>query len=346
MHLEKAIMGKKKKVQFIINPISGGTSKGLIVKAINSRMDKNSYEWDVAYTAHGGHGAEMARELAALNYDVVVAVGGDGTVSEIASSLVNTKTALGIIPCGSGNGLARHLHLPLEYTKAVDVINECSVKVIDYGKINDQPFFCTCGMGFDAYISAKFDKSLKRGPITYVENAIREIINYSPETYTLIDENGEENTYKAFCITCANASQYGNNAYIAPKASLEDGLIDVTIVEPFNIAEAPVLAVQFLNGTLPNKGHVKMFQTKKLHIRREGEGYLHRDGDPFVGGRDIFIEAVPHDLNVVVNKNARMKPISFIQAVSIVFRNKLYANTVLGQTISRSGREIIEKLGL
>lgn len=346
MHSKQKGMNKKKKVQFIINPISGGTSKKLIVRAIETRMDRNLYEWDVVYTTHGGHGAEMAKELAEQNYDVVVAVGGDGTISEIASSLVNTQTALGIIPCGSGNGLARHLHLPLEYAKAVDVINECAIKTIDYGKINNQPFFCTCGMGFDAYISAKFDKSMKRGPITYVENAIREIVNYTPETYTLIDENGKENTYKAFCITCANASQYGNNAYIAPKASLEDGLIDVTIVEPFNIAEAPVLAVQFLNGTLPNKGNVKMFQTKCLHIRREKEGYLHRDGDPFIGGKDIYIEAVPHDLNVIVNQKAKIKPISFIQAVSIVFRNKLYSNTVLGQTVSRSGKEIIEKLGL
>ena len=201
-------------------------------------------------------------------------------------------------------------------------------------------------MGFDAYVSARFDNSSKRGPIGYVENAFREIQGYKPQNYTLTDDKGNIYTCKGFCITCANASQYGNNAYIAPKASLEDGLVDVTIVEPFNIAEVPLLAIQFLNGKLPNKGNIKMFQTRKLHVEREQEGYLHRDGDPFWGGKEVDIEAVPHDLKVVVNGQAEIRPISFIQAMSIVFKNKIYSNTVIGQTIAQSGREIIEKLGL
>ena len=147
-------------------------------------------------------------------------------------------------------------------------------------------------------------------------------------------------------ITCANASQYGNNGYIAPKASLEDGLLDVTVIEPFNFAEAPLLAIQLLNGTLPNKGNVRMFQSRKLRIIRESEGWLHRDGDPMWGSREIDIRAVPHQLRVVINSAATIKPISLIQALSIVFRNKLYANTLLGQTIAQSSKEILDHLNL
>ena len=339
-------MSRKQHILFVINPISGGTSKHLIESAIESQMDSRKFSWRIVYTSYSGHAAVWATMAVENGWDAVVAVGGDGTINEIARSLVNSRTALGIIPCGSGNGLARHLHIPLEYRKAVDLINTYEVRAFDYGRINDQPFFCTCGMGFDAYISAKFDASLKRGPITYLENAVREILNYKPETYILEDENGERTEHNAFLITCANASQYGNNAYIAPKASMDDGLLDVTIIEPFNFVEAPILAIQFLNGTLPNKGNVKMFQTRWLKVLRQAEGYLHRDGDPFWGGREILLEAVPQQLRVIVNGRAKIKPLPFLQALSIVFRNKMYSNTVLGQTIANSSREILEKLGL
>ncbi|MBP3773979.1 MAG: diacylglycerol kinase family lipid kinase [Bacteroidaceae bacterium] len=339
-------MDTRQRILFIINPISGGTSKHLIETAIESTMDSSRFDWRIKYTSYSGHAAVMATMAVENGMDAVVAVGGDGTINEIARSLVNSRTALGIIPCGSGNGLARHLHIPLEYRKAVGLINEYQVKAIDYGRINGLPFFCTCGMGFDAYISAKFDSSMKRGPLSYVENAVREILNYKPETYLLEDENGNVSEHKAFLITCANASQYGNNAYIAPKASMDDGVLDVTIIEPFNFVEAPILAIQFLNGTLPNKGNVKMFQTRKLKIQRQGEGYLHRDGDPFWGAREITLEAIPQQLHVIINQRANIKPLPFIQALSIVFRNKMYSNTILGQTIANSSREILEKLGL
>lgn len=337
-------MNAKRKLLFIVNPISGGTKKKIVLDAIESNIDSAKYDWEISYTSYKGHAKELSLKAVEDKYDVVAAIGGDGTVNEIASTLINTDTALAIIPCGSGNGLARHLHIPLQYTKAVELINRFDVKAIDYGTINERPFFCTCGMGFDAYISAKFDKSLKRGALTYVENAVREVINYKPETYTLINEDGTEMTYKAFCVTFANASQYGNNVYIAPKASMEDGLIDVTVIEPFNYAEAPILAIQFMNGILPSKSTVKMFQARKLTIHREKEDYLHCDGEPFHGGKEVVVEAHPHSLKVVINKNAKIKPITLIQSLSIIFRNKLYANTILGQTISNSSKEILEKI--
>lgn len=337
---------EKKKIRFIVNPISGGTSKNLIIDTISEFIDRERFSFDIVQTAYAHHAYELAAQAVKDELDIVVAVGGDGTINEVASAVVSSKTAMAIVPCGSGNGIARHLHIPLEYRKAIELINACEIQPIDYGKINEKPFFCTCGMGFDAYISSQFDKTTKRGPIAYLENVMREVINYQPEVYTLETEDGKLKEVKAFLITGANASQYGNNVYIAPKASVQDGLLDITIIEPFNFAEAPLLTLQFLNGTLPNKGNVQMFQTRSLRIHRQSEGYLHRDGEPFWGGQVIDLQNEHKQLNVVVNKNAKIKPISFLQSMSIVFRTKLYSNTTLARVITNSGKDILEKLGI
>ena len=222
----------KKSVVFLVNPISGTHSKKELPELIDAVLDKELFDYRILYTEYAGHAAEMARQFAAEQTDIVVAVGGDGTVNEVARSLVHTQTALGIIPCGSGNGLARHLCLPMDMGKSIEIINQCCIEQFDYGVINDLPFFCTCGMGFDAFISFKFAEAGKRGPITYVENVLKEGLKYKPETYEVEDETGAKR-YKAFLIACANASQYGNNAYIAPNATMKDGMMDIVILEPF-----------------------------------------------------------------------------------------------------------------
>ena len=192
-------MSTKKRIIFIVNPISGTDSKEHIPEQIAEVMDEEHFDSEVRFTEYRGHAAELAREAAKEGVDVVVAVGGDGTVNEVARSLVHTDTALGIIPCGSGNGLARHLCIPLNVTKALELINTCQIEAFDYGVINGLPFFCTCGMGFDAFISLKFAEAGKRGPITYVENVLKEGLKYKPETYEIVDDTGTSR-YKAFLI--------------------------------------------------------------------------------------------------------------------------------------------------
>ena len=211
-------MSKKREITFIVNPISGTHSKDEMPAILESRLDKDLFDASLRFTEYAGHAAEIALDCAEKGQDIVVAVGGDGTVNEVARSLTHTNTALGIIPFGSGNGLARHLCLPMDAKKAVDIINACKIEAFDYGVINNQPFFCTCGMGFDAFISFKFAEAGKRGPITYVENVLKEGLKYKPETYEVTDDTGARK-YKAYLIACANASQYGNNAYIAPGAT-------------------------------------------------------------------------------------------------------------------------------
>ena len=293
----------KKKAVFVINLISGTSDKAAIPGLIDQYLDKTKFEYEIAITQYAGHASEIASKAKDDGVDVVVAVGGDGTVNEVARAIVHSNTALGIIPCGSGNGLARHLRLPLNVRKAIDVINRSEVRQLDYGIINGYHFFCTCGMGFDAFVSMKFAEAGKRGPITYVENVLREGLKYKPETYTIEDENSTLQ-YKAFLISCANASQYGNNAYIAPQASMSDGLMDVIIMEPFDVFEAPQISIEMFSKTLDKNSKIKTFRTRHLHIHRDKPGVIHYDGDPVMTGADIDIELKPKGINIIVNTMA------------------------------------------
>ena len=290
----------KKRIVFIINPISGTEEKESIFDLITRKLDRDKIDYQVEWTRYAGHAEELTRRYVEQRFDAVIAVGGDGTVNEIARELVQTPVALGIIPCGSGNGLARHLHIPLETIGAVRVINQFVVECLDYGKINDVPFFCTCGVGFDAFVSSKFAQSEKRGMLSYLENTLREGLKYKPDTYE-IDIEGETSKYKAFLIACANASQYGNNAYIAPHASMSDGLMDVTIMEPFTMLEAPQIAIQLFNKTLNLNSRIKTFRCKNIHIHRERPGVVHFDGDPMMAGTDIDVQLIGNGLNIITN---------------------------------------------
>lgn len=297
----------KQRILYIVNPISGTQRKQGIAKQAIEMTDHDRYEATAATTEYAGHATMLAQQAAAQGIDIVVAVGGDGTVNEVGRALVHSETALGIIPCGSGNGLARHLRIPLNTAKAVGIINQGVVHKLDFGLINDHPFFCTCGVGFDAFISEKFAEAGKRGPLTYVENALRLGLKYEPQTYIIEDENGVE-TCRAFLIACANASQYGNDALIAPNASMKDGLLDVVLMEPFKPIEAPQVALQLFNGTLPANSHVKTFKASSLRIRREGRGVAHYDGDPFLTGDIINISLQHRSFKVVVNPNKDTTP--------------------------------------
>ena len=194
-------MTERKKIVFIVNPISGTQGKKAILKNIDERLDKSRYDYQIVETQYAGHATEIAKAAVEDKIQVVVAIGGDGTINEIARSLIHTDTALGIIPCGSGNGLARHLRIPMDHKAAIDILNKGLQITIDYGKINDIPFFCTCGVGFDAFVSLKFADSGKRGLLTYLENTLHESLTYQPETYEIENEEGTVR-YKAFLIAC------------------------------------------------------------------------------------------------------------------------------------------------
>ena len=178
-------MSDKRKIVFVYNPVSGAHRLIPVIPIIERFINRDLYDFSIVSTQYAGHGTELARQFAALNYDAVFAVGGDGTVNEIGCGLIGTDTALGIIPCGSGNGLARHLGISLDPFKAVKWLDKSVFRKIDYGMIENHPFFCTCGVGFDAKVTDVFSKAGSRGVLTYLESIMKEIATYRNETYKI-----------------------------------------------------------------------------------------------------------------------------------------------------------------
>ena len=312
---------RRNKIIFVVNPISGTQGKKAILRWIDERMDKSIHDYSIVKTEYAGHATQIAAAAVNEGIDTVVAIGGDGTINEIARSLVHTSTALGIIPCGSGNGLARHLRIPMDPKAAINIINHGKRLSIDYGKINNIPFFCTCGVGFDAFVSLKFADSGKRGLLTYLENTLHESLTYQPETYEIENEEGSVK-HKAFLIACGNASQYGNNAYITPQASVTDGLMDVTILEPFSVLDVPSLSFQLFNKTIDQNSRIKTMRAQKIKIHRSKEGVLHFDGDPLMAGKELEVEIVPKALQVIISdphKKIKQENENLLQVISGYF---------------------------
>lgn len=293
------VMNIKRKIVFVYNPISGSRRLIPVLPIIERFVNRDLYDYSIVSTEYKGHATELAREYAAKQYDAVIAVGGDGTVNEVGCGLIGTDTALGIIPCGSGNGLARHLGIPMDPFKAVKWLDKSIFTEIDYGMMGDQPFFCTCGVGFDAKVSDSFSKAGSRGVLTYLESIMKEIATYHNETYKLSFDNSSE-TFEAFFITCANADQWGNNAYIAPTASLQDGILDVIAAHPFNVVDAPLIAFQLFNKQIHKNPKVSVRKCRRVTITRDSEGPAHYDGEPVMLGKEIHIEIVSRGLKVLI----------------------------------------------
>lgn len=285
------------KVQAIINPISGVGSKRKIPKMIEEMCKEAGHELNLTFTEYAGHASIVTRQAIDQGADCVIAVGGDGTVNEIARSMVHTNATLGIIPKGSGNGLARELHIPMDARRALEVIISGHQTVIDCCQANDRVFFCTCGVGFDAAVSQKFAGEKRRGSITYLKSTIEEYLSYKPEVYEL-DIDGHSLQEKAFLVACGNASQYGNNAYIAPHANIQDGMLDITILSPFTPLDIASLGIQLFTRTIDKNSKIRTFKAETLTINRQHEGIMHLDGEPIMADAQINIRVIPHSLQV------------------------------------------------
>lgn len=279
----------KKKILAIINPISGTSRKEYVPETLNTFIDKEKFSITTRFTQHQGHATTLTKEAIKDNYYAVVAIGGDGTINEVASAICGSDVALGIVPCGSGNGLARHLGIPVNIEKAINILNLDNVESMDYCTVNDIPFFCTCGVGFDAHVSEKFAQSSRRGPLTYVQNALVEYLKYRPQKY-ILEMNEGIISEDAFLIACGNASQYGNNAFIAPKASMRDGLIDVTVMHPFTPIDSALLGILLFTKHLDQDININTYRTSELTIKRDKPGIMHIDGDPVMMDANLNIK--------------------------------------------------------
>ncbi len=290
----------KEKILFLINPISGTKYKGHLPELINKLVDSTFFDVEVIITKYKGEATEIVSQKLTENYGYFVAVGGDGTVNEIAKALINTTAVMAILPAGSGNGLARHLHIPMEPRKAIEIINKRKYQAIDYGLINNTPFFCTCGVGFDALIGEKFAQCKGRGLSNYVKTTISEYFNYQPETYRITIDNEQPFNHKAFLITFANASQYGNNAYIAPQADIYDGNLDICLLSPFQLYKAPGIGIRLFFRNIDKSRLMNIKRGSKILLERDSDGVVHFDGEPCHMSKKIEISLINKGLNVIV----------------------------------------------
>lgn len=289
----------RQKILFIVNPISGGLNKIFFPNLIDQHLNLELFDAHIIYTDYINHAKELAKKAIDTKYDIVVAVGGDGTINEVAGVLESSGKTMGIIPCGSGNGLARTLKIPLNHEKAIKKINFMNTINIDVGLIDGEKFINMAGMGFDAHISAHFAGSKNRGFTNYIKSTLLEISSYKSQKYKItIGEKTIER--EAFMLSIANSSQYGNNAYISPQASLNDNLLDLCIIKPFPLYHFPLLGFQMFTKRPHKSKYLEIIKVSRAFITRETEGPIHVDGEPLIKGKELTINIKHLALKLIV----------------------------------------------
>ncbi len=274
----------KKKILFIINPKSGTGRYRKVPSRVEAFLDKETYDYDICYTQYKGHATELAHKAVEDRVDMVVSVGGDGTLNEVVRALVGTQTALGILATGSGNGLARHLHIPVRIKDAVRLLNEGYTECIDTVALNGQVYASIAGVGFDALVAERYSHVWRRGFFPYLDLVIRNYFHYKPRTYVM-EGDGQKHVVKALLISFANSSQWGFDVKISPEASVQDGLVNVTVVQKPPLLAVPFLLLFLFSGNLNRiDKYVKIYKIKNFKLKSEDGGalYTHLDGD-FMG---------------------------------------------------------------
>jgi diacylglycerol kinase (ATP) len=287
-----------RKLLFIVNPNAGKKISGTLIDTIRKEFPQNIY-YQIVIWKDKDHFKEVLDILHSQDYTDAIAVGGDGTVNAVAKSIIGTTMALGIVPAGSGNGLARTLGISMDVEEAIKQIAKGLTTKIDHGIVNGIPFFCTSGIGFDAHIGNLFATSTKRGLQSYIKITISELFKYRAKEYTL-NFNDQIIKRKAFLITVANAGQYGNDFYIAPLASMQDGLFHVVVLKPFTVFHLPGLLAKILMRKANLSSRVETYITKRITITRDEKDTIHFDGDPAVEGKEVVFENMPNSLNVII----------------------------------------------
>ncbi len=287
------------KILFIVNPVSGSGRQKRIGGLIERYLDKSRYQSRIHFTERKGHAIELAKAAVAEGVTVVVAVGGDGTVNEVGQGLVGSKTALAIIPTGSGNGLARHLKIPRNFRKALGIINQGKRYTIDTATLNGSFFVNVAGVGFDAHVARKFEKTTQRGFLSYFSISTSAYTRYRPKKYT-ITVDGNVFIRRALMVSFANSSQFGNNTTIAPKATLDDGLIDVCILRKLPFWKITLLSPLVFTKQFDKTPYLEIIQGKEVTVTRKKGKYIHLDGDPVKEGRSFAVKVHPLSLQVIV----------------------------------------------
>ena len=289
----------KKKIRIIVNPISGSGRRKKALRMIDAHLNRDLFDFEIVKTEYHRHAIELTQEAILNNCDAVIIAGGDGSINEVGATLAGTNVALGIIPAGSGNGLSRSLGISLNPKKAVENINNFNFRTIDTGLANGKAFMNMAGVGFDAAVADAFHKQKLRGFFKYFLLGIKLLRQYKLQTYSIVAD-GREFERKAHLISMANSAQYGNDALVAPKALVDDGMLDAVVVNPFPFHQYFLLFYRLFQGTLNQSPYIKTFKFEEMTITQERDDVSHLDGDPFDLGQTVHIKINPQSLKVIV----------------------------------------------
>jgi len=288
---------KKRSFYFIVNPVAGNSKGGHKLKKLLYKLSEKGFINDFAFSEFRGHAFELARSHHFTENEMAVSFGGDGTFNEIASALAGTGTPVAVLPAGSGNGLARtfKIHrLPfLKYLIQSEPVN------IDAGIFGDKFFFCTCGIGFDAMVAARFNKGKSRGLINYIYHVVRLYLKYKPAEAE-IEIDGNNISGKFFLVTVANAPQYGNDAWVAPNADLNDGLLDVTMVKPFPVIFLPLMVLALFGGFIHRLPWVHVLKGREVVLKKVSNHHFHYDGESMECIWPLKISVVPKAVKILI----------------------------------------------
>ncbi len=287
-----------RKLLFIVNPRSGKRNSGKIIDIIHKTLS-GKINYEIGLWTNISEFNVLAQKLIAEHFTEAIAVGGDGSVNLVGKTILKSNLSLGIVPTGSGNGLARSLGIEIDTEKALLQILEGKTTLIDSGEVNGEAFFCTSGVGFDAHIGNLFANLQKRGLKTYIKLIFKELFSYKPETYSVF-ANGIEIKREAFFITVANAGQFGNNFYMAPGAKVNDGLFNVVIVKPFSLIPGLFMLIKILRRKAHERRFIETLACAELVIKRSDKGSVHFDGEPFIMENELKYSIKPKSLKVIL----------------------------------------------
>ena len=290
-----------RKILIIINRKAGTDREKQLGLVIRQQLPADRFAVEITYLQYLGHGTDLAREAVQRGVDTVVAVGGDGSINEIAQGLLGSRTALAIVPLGSGNGLARALRIPLDATAALQIVANGPRKSMDAGFANEHLFLSNAGVGFDALIADRFRHSKKRGLVNYARLVIGGFASYKPAAYS-IKIDGQERVQKAFLMTVANGNQFGYEFKLAPKASVFDGLLDICLVPPVRFWDLLPLSIRSLKGNIDESRYMEHLTGREIEVSSTDLNCLQVDGDavPLTNGKTVYFRIAAGALQVIV----------------------------------------------
>ncbi len=289
------------KYLFILNPISGIQKNPFnIIDLVEKAFENTSHDFEFVFTTHTGDALNISQKAAKGKIDVIVAAGGDGTINEVASGLIGSESALGIIPLGSGNGVARSYLVPLNIEESIAFLANPKIVKVDVGQVNDHYFLGVCGMGFDATVGKKFQEYGKRGPLPYFLIGVREFLRFKPEKLKL-EFNDQTVSVSPLLITISNTAQYGNGAIISPDANPQDGVLEICIINPMSVFKAFRSSFKLFNNKIAEIPEYTLYKTTDLKIVSKNKGVFHTDGEPHDRGIETEIRVLKNAMNACAN---------------------------------------------